>query len=350
MLNSITKILKQGTAALITSSSNRRYLSGFHASDGIVVLTDSRAVFFADSRYFEAAQNTVKNMEVLLFTRLDDVKEYLQNLKIQKILIETDQLSISQLKSYRKAMGIQISSSTALSNALRKSRMLKSESEIDSIIAAQRITDAAFSHILSFLKVGVREKEIALELEFFMRKMGSEGVAFSTIAVSGKNSSLPHGVPTDKKVCSGDFITMDFGAVINGYCSDMTRTVAVGKVSNEQKRVYETVLKAQKTAIDQIKAGKICSDIDKAAREIIDGAGYEGTFGHALGHSVGLDIHEHPNFSPKCNEKLKENMVLTVEPGIYLPNKFGVRIEDMVVVKKHGVLNLTKSPKELIII
>lgn len=350
MLNSITKILKQGTAALITSSSNRRYLSGFDASDGIIVITDSRADFFADSRYFEAAQNTVKNMEVRLFTRLDDVKIHLENLKIQKILIETDHLSISQLKSYQKAMGIQISSNAALSNALRKSRTLKSETEIDNIIAAQRITDAAFSHILSFLKVGVCEKDIALELEFFMRKMGSEGVAFDSIVVSGKNSSLPHGVPSDKKICSGDFITMDFGAVINGYCSDMTRTVAIGKISNEQKRVYETVLKVQKAAIDQIKVGKICSDIDKAAREIIDGAGYEGKFGHALGHSVGLDIHEYPNFSPKCNEKLKENMVLTVEPGIYLPNKFGVRIEDMVVVKNQGVLNLTQSPKELIII
>ncbi len=349
MFDSITKILSDGTAAFISSESGRRYLSGFHASDGVIIITNNSAVLFADSRYFEAAEKTVKNMEIRLFKGIDSVKEYLESRKIETLLIETSDLSVAEFKAYRKAFGIKISSSAALSTALRDCRMIKSQNEIESIIAAQEITDKAFEHILSFIKVGVTEKEIALELEFFMRKMGSEGVAFDTIAVSGENSSLPHGVPTGRQIKNGDFITMDFGAVINGYRSDMTRTVAVGTVSEEQKAVYETVLAAQTAALKEIKAGKTCCDIDKIARDIID-CNYKGAFGHALGHSVGLDIHEYPNFSPKCSEKLKENMVMTVEPGIYLPNKFGVRIEDMVVVKGDGVLNLTKSPKKLIIL
>ncbi len=349
MLKNITKILKSGTAALITSASNRRYLSGFEASDGIIALTESDAVFFADSRYIEAAEKEIGNMRVRLFKGINSVKEYLEERKIEKVLIEAEYLSVADLKTYRKALGKKVSGSGTLSKVLRQSRMIKSQAEIDNIIAAQKITDAAFSHILPFIKSGVSEKEIALELEFFMRKMGSEGIAFDTIVVSGKNSSLPHGVPTDKRIENGDFVTMDFGAVKNGYCSDMTRTVAVGDITAEQKAVYNTVLSAQKSAIEKIKAGEICSNIDKIARDIID-ADYKGAFSHALGHSVGLDIHEYPNFSPKCNEKLKENMVLTVEPGIYLQGKFGVRIEDMVVIKRDGVLNLTQSPKELIIL
>ena len=349
MFKDIIKILNENTAAIITSFANRKYLSGFTSSEGLIVVTKGKAVLFTDSRYFEAAEKQVKDLEVRLFTGLIGVKEYLDSQNISKILIEADEVSVTNLKAYRKAFGIVVSGSGELSKVLRSCRMVKNQNEIDNIIAAQKITDAAFSHILNFIKAGLSEKEIALELEFFMRKMGSEGVAFDTIVVSGKNSSLPHGVPSDKKIHSGDFVTMDFGAVVNGYRSDMTRTVAVGAVSNEQKAVYETVLKAQKAALNEIKSGKTCSDIDKTARDIID-VNYKGAFGHALGHSVGLDIHEHPNFSPKCNERLKENMVLSVEPGIYLPEKFGVRIEDLVIVKKEGIVNITKSPKELIIL
>ncbi len=350
MLNKIRKTLKSGDAAFITSESSRRYLSGFAASDGFIVITENDAVFFADGRYIEAAENEIKDMGVRLFSGLSSIKDYLESSKIKRLFIETDDLSVSALKSYRKAFQIKISTSKTLSDNLLRLRMIKTEAEIENIKAAQKITDAAFSHILNYIKVGMTEKDVALELEFFMRRMGSEGVSFDTIAVSGKNSSLPHGVPSEKKIQSGDFLTMDFGAVINGYRSDMTRTVAVGNISDEQRAVYETVLKAQKTALSKIKAGKICSDIDKFARDIIDNAGYKGAFCHSLGHSVGLDIHEHPNFSPKCNVRIEKNMVLTVEPGIYLRDKFGVRIEDLVVVTENGVINLTKSSKELIII
>lgn len=183
-----------------------------------------------------------------------------------------------------------------------------------------------------------------------MRGLGAEGVSFDFIVVSGKNSSLPHGVPTDKKIEKGDFITMDFGGIVGGYCSDMTRTVAVGGITDEQKMVYDTTLKAQLAAIDAIKAGAICGDIDKIARDIIYDAGYKGCFGHALGHSVGIDVHESPNLSPNNQSILQIGNVVTVEPGIYLENKFGVRIEDMVYVTENGCINLTNSKKELLIL
>ena len=180
--------------------------------------------------------------------------------------------------------------------------------------------------------------------------MGSEGVSFDFIVASGKNSSMPHAVPTDKKIEAGDFVTMDFGAVINGYRSDMTRTVAVGHVTDEQTKVYNTVLKAQTAALDSIKSGMVCKDIDKIARDIIYNAGYENCFGHGLGHSVGIEIHESPCFNLRDTTLLQSGMVLTVEPGIYLENNFGVRIEDMVVVTNEGCINITKSDKKLIVL
>ena len=229
-------------------------------------------------------------------------------------------------------------------------RSIKDSEELKNICAAQALTDATFDYALNCIKPGISERELMLDMEFFMRKNGSEGTAFDFIVVSGKNSSLPHGVPTDKKIEIGDFVTMDFGAVVNGYRSDMTRTVGVGSITKEQKTVYDTVLKAQKAAIDYIKSGVKCCDADKVARDIIDLAGYKGCFGHSLGHSVGIEIHESPNCSPKCEKILLPGMIMTVEPGIYIEDKFGVRIEDMVQVREDGCINLTKSRKELIII
>ncbi len=349
MINKIRKILNKNTAALISSPSSRRYLSGFNASDGYIVITENSAIFFADSRYIEAAKKEIKNMEVALLSSADTIKNYFKENEISEIYIESAFLTIEQLNRYRKAFDVKVKRCSKLSNLLLLARTVKTESEIESIKKAQQITDKAFSHILKFIKAGVSEKDIALELEFFMRKEGSEGVAFDTIVVSGKNTSLPHGEPSEKKIENGDFITLDFGAVINGYKSDMTRTVAVGNVSESQKRVYNTVLLAGEKALENIRAGVKCAAVDKIARDIID-CEFKGTFGHALGHSVGLDIHESPNFSPREKMALKENMVLTVEPGIYLEGKFGVRIEDLIVVKKDGIINLTASPKELIIL
>ncbi|MFQ8599944.1 MAG: M24 family metallopeptidase [Oscillospiraceae bacterium] len=244
---------------------------------------------------------------------------------------------------------VHIDTGTAFQSRSAASGCLRTR-EIQKIEQAQALTESTFSHILSVIRAGVTEREIALEMEFFMRRQGADGVSFDFIVVSGNNSSLPHGVPTGKAVEKGDFITMDFGALVDGYHSDMTRTIAVGCVDEEQRRVYDTVLRAQRAALSAIRAGMRCSDADRAAREVIDGAGYAGCFGHGLGHGVGVEIHEAPNLSPRSAEILEPGMVVTVEPGIYIENRYGVRIEDMVVVQKGGCRNLTASPKELIIL
>ena len=220
----------------------------------------------------------------------------------------------------------------------------------DLIAKAQEITDLAFSHILNFISPNVTEREVALELEFFMRKQGSEGVAFPTIAVSGPASSRPHGVPSDVPLRQG-FLTMDFGAKIDGYCADMTRTVVIGKADEEMKRLYATVLSAQEAALSEIHEGMRCRDADEIARSIIRNAGYGEAFGHSLGHGVGMLVHEKPNLSPRADEnsRLEAGNVVTVEPGIYLEGRFGCRIEDMIAINADGsVHNFTKSPKHLI--
>ena len=291
-------------------------------------------------------------MKVRLSTNFfEDVKSILTTENCNKILLETASTTVDRLQSMKNAFeGFEISLEPILSQKLTELRQIKSAEEIEKIKKAQEITDSAFGHILNFIKVGKTEKEISLELEFFMRKNGSEGVAFDTIAVSGKNSSLPHGVPTDKPLSDGDFLTMDFGAVYGGYCSDMTRTVALGHVSDEQEKIYNIVLNAQTEALKTIAPSVACKDIDKVARDIISDAGFADNFGHGLGHSVGLEIHETPACNTRDSTPLKAGMLMTVEPGIYLPNKFGVRIEDLIVVIDNGYQNLTKSPKNLIIL
>lgn len=229
-------------------------------------------------------------------------------------------------------------------------RMVKDETELGLIGRAEAIGDEAFEHILSIIKPGLTEREIALELEYYMKKKGASKLSFDTIVASGPNSSMPHAQVTDRIIEKGDFVTMDFGCVYKGYCSDMTRTVAVGNPTDEMRKVYQTVLDANLKAMDGIRAGVKCSDIDALARDYIKDNGYGGYFGHGLGHSVGLYIHEEPRFSPKCDTIMKENMVITDEPGIYLPGRFGVRIEDLVVVKENGYEVLSHSPKELIIV
>lgn len=321
------------------------------SSAGTVVITKGDAFAFYDFRYIEKARQTVKNCKVILADKLySQIKETLKREGVTEILIETDTVTLDGFARLKKAFeGFTISKSDSLSQKILALRSIKSHCEIENIKAAQAITDKAFSHILNFIKEGISEKEIMLELEHFMRKEGSEGVAFDTIVVSGKNSSLPHGVPSDKEVEKGDFVTMDFGAVVNGYRSDMTRTVAVGFVSDEQREVYERVLIAQTEALKAIKAGAICRDIDKIARDIINEK-YDGAFGHGLGHGVGLEIHENPAFNMRDETVLKLGTVMTVEPGIYLENHFGVRIEDMGIITENGFENITKSPKGLIIL
>ncbi|MEE1279928.1 MAG: aminopeptidase P family protein [Oscillospiraceae bacterium] len=340
-------------AALVIESSNRYYLSGVDTSDaGMLIVTRNKAYFIIDSRYIELSKRYENDkLEIILQKDLlSQINEICLKQNIKSIGIEIQTVSVSMFKRLNEKLGNIIDVDVDINKIITGLRAVKNSYEIEKIKAAQKITDDAFEYILGRIEEGRSEKELALELEFYLRSNGASAAAFDIVFVGGKNSSLPHGVPGEYRLKKGDFITIDFGADVDGYKSDMTRTIALGSVSDEQKKVYETVLLAQKTALGQIKTGKCCNEIDKAARNIISNAGYGDCFGHALGHGVGLEIHEFPNFSPKCTSVLEKGMILTVEPGIYLPEKFGVRIEDMVLITENGIENLTKSDKSLIII
>lgn len=339
-------------AVMICSPENRRYFTSFPSSDGYLIVTYDDAVLFEDSRYTEAAEKNAEGCRVLQVTSFEkEVKEFLKEKSVKKIYIEKNRMSVSQAEYFRlKLFPRKTVTSDKLEKYINDMRAVKDYREIENIKKAQSIAEAAFEHILTFIKAGVTEKQIALELDFYMLSHGAEALSFETIAVTGSKTSMPHGVPDDTVVKDGDFITMDFGAVYNGYHSDMTRTVAVGRVSDEQKKVYETVLNAQKTALGVLREGYSCAEADKAARDVIDKAGYGEYFGHSTGHSVGIEIHESPSLSPKSKATLKSGNIVTVEPGIYIPDKFGVRIEDMANITKNGCENLTSTPKELIVL
>ncbi len=351
-INQIASLLGENEALIISDNINRRYFTNFPSSAGSLLITQKNSYLLIDFRYYEKAAASIKGIKVVLcqslYTQLNDL---LAKENVNKLYLETDKVSLDLYNRIcTQLTGVEVSNENRFSKEIEKQRSIKSKEEIACIEKAQEITDKAFSKILCDIRVGVTEKEIALKIEYYMREMGSEGVAFDVIAVAGKSSSMPHGVPEDKPIKSGDFITMDFGAKIGGYCSDMTRTVAVGSVSQKQKKVYETVLSAQRLALESIRAGVLCKDVDNKARRFINEAGYEGCFGHGLGHSLGLEIHESPACNTRDCTELKSGMIMTVEPGIYLENEFGVRIEDMVLVTENGYQNFTKSPKELIIL
>lgn len=339
-------------AALIVSPENRFYFTNFASSDGFLLVSADRAAFITDGRYIEAAQKTVKNCEVMLQSQtISQIKDVLTALGAKSVAVEAERMTLKQYAEFARALdGIDIVCDGELDVVIEKIRSIKSKSQVEKIIKAQRIAEAAFEHILTFIKEGVTEKEVALELDYYMLSHGADGLSFETIAVSGKNSSKPHGVPSDKKIEKGDFVTMDFGAVVEGYHSDMTRTVAVGFVTDEQKNVYETVLKAQAAAQAAASSGVCCADVDKAARDVIENAGYGEYFNHSTGHGVGVEIHEYPRLSKLCKTALSVGNVVTDEPGIYIPEKFGVRIEDMLLITENGCENLTRAPKELIIL
>lgn len=338
-------------AILIYSPENRRYFTGFPSSDGYLLVTKNDAVLFMDSRYIEAAQKTALCKARLVTKASIEIKDYLKEKGILKAYTERERLTVSMADFFKTAfLPCRVTPSKRLENKINELRMVKTSEEVDAIKQAQRIAEAAFEHILTFIKPGVTEKEIALELDFYMLSHGAEALSFETIAVAGKKTSMPHGVPDDNVVKNGDFVTMDFGAVSKGYHSDMTRTVAVGSICKEQKEIYNIVLEAQKNALSVLKAGLPCSEADKAARDIIKNAGFGDCFGHGTGHGVGVEIHELPNLSPRSNAVLEVGNVVTVEPGIYIPDKFGVRIEDMALITENGYENLTNTPKELIIL
>ena len=333
---------------LVTCPLNCRYLSGVNYTDGFLVINRDSAFILADSRYIEVAKrDAAEGFEAMLLSgKHCDV---LRALAGKTIAFEDSVMTCATLEAYKKALPDR--SFVPAGTPIEKLRNVKTDAEIDMIVRAQRIAEKAFDHILGFISPDRTEREVALELEYQMRKNGADGIAFDTIAVSGSESSLPHGEPRDIKLERG-FLTMDFGAKFGGYCSDMTRTVCIGHPDEDMRRLYDTVLKAQTAALDAaIYAGeRSCPTLDGIARKIIDDAGYKGLFGHSLGHGVGLYIHEGIHVSPRSAQTLTAGNVFTVEPGIYVEGKYGVRIEDMVCIRENGAENLTHCEKSLIIL
>ncbi len=326
----------------ITDEKNLHYYSGFYKGEGYLVINKNRLIVVTDSRYTEYASNACKDFEVKNIascTYSDFVSE-------NDVCGFEDQ-SISYLQ-YSK-INAEVKNLIPACDMTDVLRQIKDEGEIELIKKAAHITDMAFTHICSYIKQGVSEKQVAAEIDSFMKKNGADDIAFSTICASGVRASMPHAIPTDEKLQNGDFVVLDYGCTIGGYCSDMTRTVAVGSVSDEKKDIYNRVLEAQLMALDSLKEGVTGEYVDKIARDYLD-KHYKGAFAHALGHSVGLYIHEAPNLSPRNKNELKSGTVITVEPGVYLEGNTGVRIEDLTVVRENGCEILSHSPKELIIL
>lgn len=342
--------LKDCESILIASDINRRYYSGMKSTAGNILAFPEKAYLLIDFRYIEKARSTVKDCEVILLTDLKaQCRELMKKHNAKSVSIESATVTINELSRIKDIFsGYDVDSSTKLSDAITQQRCIKTKDEIDRIIKAQRIAEKGFLHMLDFIKPGRTEKEIALELDYYMLRNGAEALSFDTIALTGPDTSLPHGVPSDRPVENNSFVLMDYGAVYEGYHSDMTRTVCVGTPTDKMHTVYDIVLKAQKEAIDSVKAGITGRDLDAVARKIIDDNGYKDFFGHGLGHGVGMEIHEYPNASPSFRHPISEGSVVTVEPGIYLPGEFGIRIEDFVVVEKNGCTNLTLADKNLI--
>ncbi|TCS84018.1 M24 family metallopeptidase [Tepidibacillus fermentans] len=335
---------------LITHSSNRRYITGFTGSAGNVLVTQHDAFLVTDFRYTEQAAEqakyfTIVNQEDSMLKKL---KELVAKTGIHTLGFEQDYVPYSQYKQFEE--NFQPVTLVPLSQVLESIRMIKDEQEIQLIRKAAVIADQAFSHVLKVIKPGMREIEVALELECKMRQLGAQGASFDTIVASGVRSALPHGVASDKVIEVGDFVTMDFGAIYQGYVSDITRTIAIGKVNEKQREIHNIVLEAQLNGVHHVKAGMTGKEADALTRSIISRYGYGEYFGHSTGHGIGLDVHEGPGLSMKSEVILKPGMIVTIEPGIYISKFGGVRIEDDVLITEHGVEVLTHSPKELIII
>lgn len=339
-------------AALVKTVPNRFYFLDFDADDGgtLLVFPDG-GVFIIDSRYIEVATRQVKTAEVVLETDLlGQVKKLLADRGVKNLLVEKD-ITVGYYRQLQEALeGVTLIADDTLTDTIGSIREIKDSEEVSRIRTAQSIADACFTYICGELRCGMRQIDAALLMENYLRKNGAEGVSFPIIFISGADTSMPHGVPGEHTIKDGDFITMDFGAKVKGYCSDMTRTVAIGSVSSEMENIYQLVLQAQLAACDAAKAGVECSKIDAVARNIIKEGGYGEYFGHGLGHSLGIEVHENPRFSPRCHDITRAGQLMTIEPGIYLPGKFGVRIEDTVLLTEDGCENLATSTKNLIIL
>ena len=337
-------------ALLLTDPVSIRYASGFHITDGAALIAKTGAWFITDSRYFEAAQSTVKDMDILCTSHEKNLRTILGELIDSAgpaVGAEASRVSRADWTSMEEAFGVSFQPAEDILARLRAS---KDAAEVECMIHAQRIAEKALDEVLGILRPGLTEQEVAAELVYRMYKYGGEANSFDPIVVSGAKTSLPHGVPGENVIRAGDFVTMDFGTIWGGYCSDMTRTVSMGNPTQEMRDVYSIVLEAQLAGIAAAKPGVPGKDIDGAARKVISDAGYGEYFGHGFGHSLGLEIHEAPNANPANDKPMPEGAVCSAEPGIYFPGRFGVRIEDVIWLHDGGSEVITKAPKNLIIL
>ena len=335
---------------LLTSRYSRHYGAEFDIAEGVAIVTKKGSRYFTDSRYIESAQNGIQNFEVLCVDGIGYNKllnDAIAEFEVTTLGFEENYLTVAEFMGYEKNLNAKL---VPFHKEISAFRAVKEAWELDLMRKAQAIADKAFAEVLPRIKVGMTELELQAELIYCLYKNGGQGLSFDPIVVSGPNSSMPHGVAGERKIQEGDFITMDFGVIYQGYCSDMTRTVAVGFATEEMEKVYYTVLKAQEAGLAATKAGVPGKDIDGAARKVITDAGYGPYFGHGYGHSLGLEVHETPSPNVRNAEPMPLHAVASAEPGIYLPGKFGVRIEDCVIYTEDGYENLATSPKNLIIV
>ena len=337
-------------AMLVTSEPGEFYAVGFHG-EGVALVTAGECAYITDSRYIEKAREVVSGAQVSVVEQgrgyIVQINEFLDTHGIQKLGIEEGYMTLKTYRLYEKELHAQL---VPAGKAILDLRAAKDSYELDCMVKAQRIAERALDEMLGFLRPGVTEREAAAKLTYDMLRFGGEKNSFDPIVVSGPNGSLPHGIPGDRAIQPGDFVTMDFGCKWGGYCSDMTRTVAVGKPTDEMAQVYELVLKAQLAGIAASRAGVPGKEIDAAARRVIEEGGYGAYFGHGYGHSLGLEIHESPNANSRDDTPMPVGAVVSAEPGIYLPGRFGVRIEDVVIMEEGGCRVITRAPKELIIL
>ncbi|HYK75024.1 MAG TPA: Xaa-Pro peptidase family protein [Pseudoneobacillus sp.] len=334
---------------LVASTYNRRYLTNFTGSAGVVLISNDKALFITDFRYVEQATKQCQGFEVVQHTGtiIEEIATQAKKLGIKKLGFEQDHVTFSSYRAYEKAVEGEL---VPVSGLVEKLRLIKTDSEIKILKEAADIADAAFKHILDFIQPGKTELEVSNELEFFMRKAGATSSSFDIIVASGYRSALPHGVASDKVIETGDFVTLDFGAYYKGFVSDITRTVAVGEPNAKLKDIYDIVLEAQLKGMAGIKPGMTGKQADALTRDYITEKGYGEYFGHSTGHGIGLEVHEGPALSSKSDIILEPGMVVTVEPGIYIPGLGGVRIEDDTLITENHNETLTHSTKELIIL
>ncbi|KGX83659.1 M24 family metallopeptidase [Pontibacillus marinus] len=334
-------------ALLITNGKNRRYMTEFTGTAGVVLITQEDALFITDFRYMEQANEEAKGFDIVQHTTPihEEVASQAKRLGVKRLGFEKQDVTFGLYETYNQVVEAEL---VPTSGIVEKLRLIKNDDEIKILKEATEIADAAFDHILSYIKPGVKEIDVSNELEFFMRKQGATSSSFDIIVASGYRAALPHGVASEKTIQSGELVTLDFGALYKGYCSDITRTVAVGEISDELREIYDTVLAAQERGMEGLKAGITAKEADDLTRDYIKEKGYGEYFGHSTGHGIGLDVHEGPALSFRSQQTLEPGMVVTVEPGIYVPNVGGCRIEDDTVVTENGNERLSHSTKELI--